>query len=206
MATDFLKKAFHAKSVDETERFYDDWADSYEQTHLDMGYLAPKRCAEALAHFAGDKSAPVLDIGCGTGLSGIALRQAGFTNIIGTDLSTGMLAKAGQHAGVYTQLIQADLSQGLPESLNRVCNAVAAGVFSPGHAPASALSSIVDALEDRGCFAFSLNDHSLEDASYQAAIDEQVGDGVARELFREHDINVPGTGLYATVVVLQKTI
>ena len=44
-----------------------------------------------------------------------------------------------------------------------------------------------------GCLSFSLNDHSLADASYQAEIDRLLNTGEAEQLFREHGINVPGT-------------
>ena len=201
---DFLGEAFDGKSAGEAERFYDDWADSYEQTHIDMGYLAPQRWAAALSKFVADKSAPVLDIGCGTGLSGLALHKQGFTAISGTDLSARMLAKAQRHQGVYVNLFQADLSQGLPQGVGQFSHAVAAGVFSPGHAPAGAIASMIELLSGGGCFSFSLNDHSLADGTYQLAIDELLEKGAVLEVFREHGENVPGTGLFATVVVLKR--
>ncbi|MEM7292849.1 MAG: methyltransferase domain-containing protein [Pseudomonadota bacterium] len=201
---DFLNEAFHGKDSDEAQAFYDDWADTYEQTHTEMGYLAPKRCARALQQFVEDTSAPVLDIGCGTGLSGIALHDARFSHIVGTDLSSGMLEKAQQHKGVYSRLFQADLSKGVPREAGAFSHALAAGVYSPGHAPASGIELIVNHLQAQGCFSFSLNDHSLQDGRYEAAVVDLVKRDVVEEVFREHAINVPGTGLFATVIVLRK--
>jgi hypothetical protein len=58
------------------------------------GYATPARLAEALAAHVPDRTAPLLDFGCGTGLSGQALRAAGFTTLDGTDITPGMLEKA----------------------------------------------------------------------------------------------------------------
>ena len=68
-------------------------------------------------------------MGCGTGLSGAALAEAGFTTIDGSDLSPGMLDKA-RALGVYRDLW-------LPDDLpDRRYDAVAAvGVIGPGAAP-----------------------------------------------------------------------
>lgn len=202
---DFFGEVFQHKSSDDTKQLYDDWAEDYEKAHADMGgYLAPRRCAEALARFVGDKTQPVLDIGCGTGLAGVELKKLGFTCIDGTDISSGMLEQARKRNDLYRNLFLGDLNDPLPVSPQRIDQAVAAGVLSPAHAPASTMVSILDLLPVKGCFSFSLNDHSLDDPSYQATIDRLVSDKQAKLLFREHGINVPGSGLYTTVIVLQK--
>ena len=201
----FFGEVFKNKSAEDTRQLYDDWADGYEQAHLDMGgYLAPTRCAEALGRFVADKTQPVLDVGCGTGLAGAALRDVGFTMIDGSDISPGMLQKAAARAGLYRSLYQGDLNDPLPVPAGSFDHAIAAGVLSPAHAPASTLNDVMGLLPRAGCFSFSLNDHSLADPSYQAAIDQLVSGGEAIQLFREYGINVPGTRLYTTVVVLQK--
>ena len=147
----------------------------------------------------------VLDVGCGTGLAGVALRELGFSAIDGTDISPGMLRKAAARTGLYRFLYLGDLNDPLPVPADGFDHAIAAGVLSPAHAPASALIDVMNRLPRSGCFSFSLNDHSLEDPSYQASIDHLVDRGEAVQLFREHGVNVPGTQLYTTVVVLQKT-
>ena len=202
----FFDEVFQSKSPEATRQLYDDWAENYEKAHQNMGgYLAPTRCAEALARFVTDRSAGVLDVGCGTGLAALALRELGFSAIDGTDISPGMLKAAAKKPGLYRALYQGDLNDPLPIQRDDIRHAVAAGVLSPAHAPASCIRDVIELLPQEGCFSFSLNDHSLEDPEYQATIDELVSAGVVRECFREHGVNVPGTGLYTTVVVLQKT-
>ena len=82
-----VKDAYGHKSGTEAVEFYDDWADSYDEELGALGYVTPKRCAEALISVGADPSQPILDIGCGTGVSGAALKAAGFQKIDGVDPS-----------------------------------------------------------------------------------------------------------------------
>ena len=83
MTEKFLDKAYQARDAASTRTLYDDWSASYDAEVSENGYATPKRCAEALASFTQDMSAPILDFGCGTGLSGLALKLAGFEVIDG---------------------------------------------------------------------------------------------------------------------------
>ena len=99
-----------APTQEELRRRYDLWAGKYD---ADIGrpedYLAPLATAEvATAYIA--KDARILDAGAGTGLSGAALKEAGFDNLVGLDFSAGMLAIA-EKKGVYRETIVADLSR-----------------------------------------------------------------------------------------------
>ncbi len=89
----FLDKTYKTSGDDAMQALYDDWADSYEAEVGENGYATPARLARALAQLSQDKSQPILDYGCGTGLSGQALAEEGFATIDGMDPSTGMLAQ-----------------------------------------------------------------------------------------------------------------
>ena len=81
---DFLDKVY-ANTSDDTRDLYAQWSTSYDQEVAENGYATPSRAAKALASHVEDLSTPVLDYGCGTGLSGIALRKVGFSNLHGID-------------------------------------------------------------------------------------------------------------------------
>ena len=55
----------------------------------------------------------ILDLGCGDGAVGEALKAKGFEDLIGIDISKGMLDIA-QNKGTYTSLKKGDLQQTLP--------------------------------------------------------------------------------------------
>ena len=70
----YLDSAYAVEDAESTRNLYQDWAATYEQEVRANGYVTPTRCAHALANLAADKRAPLLDLGCGTGLSGEALK------------------------------------------------------------------------------------------------------------------------------------
>jgi predicted TPR repeat methyltransferase len=89
---------------------FDAYAPTFDR-HLreELNYRTPEALAEALADAgaARDASADVLDLGCGTGLSGLALKPFART-IVGIDLSPRMLEKAAG-TGAYSRLVEAEL-------------------------------------------------------------------------------------------------
>ena len=199
----FLDRAYDLPDRRATAAFYGDWARSYDAEIAENGYATPARCAAALAAHAADRDAPVLDIGCGTGLSGLALAAAGFCTIDGTDLSTEMLIRADAR-GIYRRLFRGDLADPLPVGAGIYANAAAVGVVSPGHAPPETLDAVLSILPSGGCLVLSLNDHALGQPAFPGRIDRLVADGKAALAFRAHGPHLPGIGLEATVFVLRK--
>ncbi|MEP5630637.1 MAG: methyltransferase domain-containing protein [Tateyamaria sp.] len=200
--TRFLNKAYTVRDASQTRALYDDWAASYEAELGENGYVTPGRCAEALKNVTQDLSQPLLDFGCGTGLSGLALQQAGFTIIDGLDLSAKMLAGA-RDKGVYRHLDQIEGGADLPRNGYALCAAM--GVIGSGAAPISVLHQLMRSLPNGGKLVFSFNDHTLEDPLFEAGVSEWTDCGAARLLFKESGDHIPGIQLNSTVYVLEKT-
>jgi len=77
----------------------------------------------------------VVDVGCGTGLSGEALQAAGFRNLVGTDVSDTSLQLC-LSKGIYQSVKNVDLecTDGpLPFEENSVAGITSVGVFSYIH-------------------------------------------------------------------------
>jgi predicted TPR repeat methyltransferase len=201
----FLDKAYDVADSEATKNLYDDWAATYEQEIKANGYATPERCAKALAAQVADRTAPLLDLGCGTGLSGEAFRAAGFTTIDGTDFSREMLERARGKANLYRKLMLGDLNNPIPAKAGEYAQAAAVGVFSPSHAPAEMIETVLDLLPPGGCFVFSLNDHALAEPSYRQTIDRLAREGKAELVFDEYGDHLPKTGIKSSVCVLRKT-
>jgi predicted TPR repeat methyltransferase len=108
---------------------YDDMAPNYDQTLLnDWGYQAPQVAAGLLARHVSSQSS-VLDVGCGTGLTGQALRRVGFETLHGIDISAPSLETAASK-GIYASLVRTDLLEPLPFSDNHFDAAICVGVLS----------------------------------------------------------------------------
>ena len=105
-------RAVAGPPLDHVRRLYDGYADRYDD-HLTsaLGSRAPRLAAEALARALSDgPAARVFDLGCGTGLSGLALRAAGVVggDLVGVDLSEAMCAKA-RETGAYASVQAGEL-------------------------------------------------------------------------------------------------
>lgn len=203
--TSFFDQVYRLDDADSTKSLYDECAEQYDRELRAIGYASPARCAAALADAVDDRSAPLHDLGCGTGLSGEAFREAGFSNIDGSDFSRPMLDIAESNQGVYRQLMVADLYHPLPFDAAAYANIAAVGVFSPGHAPPEMIDNVVAKLPIGGCFVFTLNDHALEMPGYQQHVDNLVRDGQVEKVFEEYGEHLPTKGLKSQVCVLRRT-
>lgn len=200
MTDKFLHKVYDARTADETRDLYDAWSASYEAEVAENGYATPGRCADALAQFLTDKDAPILDFGCGTGLSGLALKLAGFTTIDGVDLSADMLAQA-ESKQAYRSLTQIAPDAPITGDYQAIA---AIGVIGAGAAPISTFDLIMKALPKGGYFVLSFNDHALSDPVNEARIAEWCDCGAASLLFKDYGPHLPGLDMKSNVYVLEK--
>ena len=203
MTRKFLDNAYGHVSGDDARRFYDDWAKSYNDEIAENGYATPARCAAALASLAQDREKAILDLGCGTGLSGLALSKAGFTTIDGWDPSSEMLRRA-EKLHVYRVLRHIEPEKPLAAPINAYAAVNAAGVLSPGLAPPAALDQILAFLPVGGLICFSLNDHAIEDGAHLSHMNQLVEKGIVAKRFEEYGDHLPGREMKSWVYVLEK--
>ena len=90
------------RPVEETVQIYTDWAQTYEADLVEKGYATPQRIARALAQFL-EPGGLVLDFGCGTGMSGLALQTMGLGPLHGCDITAAMVDLAKDKA-IYDKL------------------------------------------------------------------------------------------------------
>eukprot|EP01025_Chloroclados_australasicus_P038824 TRINITY_DN4008_c0_g2_i4.p1 TRINITY_DN4008_c0_g2~~TRINITY_DN4008_c0_g2_i4.p1 ORF type:complete len:274 (+),score=14.36 TRINITY_DN4008_c0_g2_i4:121-822(+) len=100
-------KMMQSNEDDQVEKLYDEWAASYDQGMCgQLRYQGPGVCIGELANVVSLKGCTVLDVGCGTGLVADEMIEQGFeANIIGTDISQGMLDIAAKKER-YDRLIK----------------------------------------------------------------------------------------------------
>lgn len=204
MSDKFFKETYGLKTPDDTRAHYQKWAASYEDEVAAQGYATPGRVAAALWSQMPEPQTPVLDYGCGTGLSGVALRAAGFEVIDGMDPTPNMLEVAGAK-GVYRNLIGFDMAEAQPIKPGSYKLLTAIGVIGTGAAPPQTLDLLMHALPKAGLLAFSYNDHTLADHTYTSRLNDWLDMGAARLLFREHGPHLPGIDLKSDVYVIEKT-
>ena len=200
---DFFSVVYAVQHPSDCRRLYNEWAVSYDADVIGNGYATPLRCARALAEVVDDKSEPILDFGCGTGISGAALRSSGFRAVDGCDISAGMLEQARQK-NIYRQLWELGEGEDLPREFRRYRHIAAVGAISIGAAPVETMGQLLEILPPQGTLTFSFNDHTLDDPSFASAVTDFVDNGTAKLLFREYGEHLPELGLKSMVYVMTK--
>lgn len=204
MTKKYLADTYRLTTAQETRSHYQKWAASYNEEVGEHGYATPARVAEALWATLPEPQTPILDFGCGTGLSGVALHAAGFRVIDGLDPTPKMLEGAAA-TGVYRTLSGFDITDPDPLTPESYKVMTAIGVIGAGAAPPKTFDLLMDALPKGGYLGFSFNNHTLADPAYTVRLKEWLDVGAARLLFREHGPHLPGLDLKSDVYIIEKT-
>lgn len=203
MSDKFLADAYSLESPEATREHYDKWAASYDSEIAENGYATPGRVAEALKAQISDLDTPVLDFGCGTGLSGLALRRAGFSIIDGMDPSSEMLDGA-RAKEAYRTLTGFDIADPAPVARGAYSAITATGVIGIGAAPPETFDLLMHALDRGGLLAFSFNDHALSDPAFEGRLNDWLDMGAARLLSKDYGDHLPGMNMKSNVYVVEK--
>ncbi len=165
--SDPLDAVYAAASDEELAEAYARWAADYDRHTVAMGYCLPWLIAAWIARHVPKGAGPLLDAGCGTGLSGPALAALGYDDLEGLDLSEEMLAIAASR-NVYRNLEQAALGKKLPWADDHFAAFFSAGVFTVGHAPASAMDELVRITRPGGHAILTVRDTLIDAAGFAA--------------------------------------
>ena len=199
----FLSQTYKLESHEETLAHYEAWAETYDEEIKENSYAQPERCANALANYSQKNEIKILDIGCGSGLSGLALCDVGFKNIDGCDFSPAMLEKA-KKTDVYQKLFLADINESLGVEAEIYDSISAVGVLAFAHVRTEALREMLRILKHQGLLVIGLNEHYWEGDSVGEKINELAEDGAVEVLFQEYGDHLPEAGIGGWVTVLKK--
>ena len=200
---DFFSRVYDLETAAETQELYNEWAATYEADVTDNGYETPGRCASALASFMDDRSKPILDFGCGTGLSGTALAAAGFTAMDGADINGAMLDLA-RAKSIYRELLLTSIENPLPPQVNAYSAVCAIGSIGIGAAPAPVLGQLLSAMAPSSLLVFSLNDHTLEHPVYADTLSSFVGAGSCEIVLEDYGPHLTELNLGSCVWVARR--
>lgn len=189
----------------EMRKIYDEWAQEYDHDLVEEhAYAMPNRGAKMAAERCKDTQISVLDVGCGTGLSGQALIEAGFKNIDGCDLSPNMLSMAKER-NVYRKLFEVDLlAPPMTVADNSYDLTIAIGAFATGHLGAEAVIELVRITRKRGEIIITTNDHFYETGILQAVFEELKSQKNIENFIAEHGAHIPGKNIEGWVFAFTK--
>lgn len=147
-------KALARSNAGYVRHLFDQFSADYDSRMLgQLSYQAPVILRELAALvLPGETGLTVLDLGCGTGLSGAAFKDRA-AHLCGIDLSPAMIEKA-RARGVYDDLAVGDIESGLGEALYDLV--VAADTLVYLGDLELVFAKVVAALKSGGTFLFSV--------------------------------------------------
>ena len=166
-----LEQVYAATTPDELAAGYAAWAATYDGETAALGYALPFQITAWVARYVPAGEGPLLDAGCGTGLSGPTLKALGYDDIAGLDLSADMLRIAGSRQA-YGELKQAELGGPLPWPDGHFRAFFSTGVFTISHAPAASLHELVRITRRGGHAIFTVRDIVLESGGFHGVFAE----------------------------------
>ncbi len=166
---------------------YDNWAPTYNDDVAARHYHAPQTLADHLMELIEQRRLPispatpdlkVIDLGCGSGLVGRALREKGFGHIDGTDLSLGMLRQA-RETGAYRTLIPwQDLNHPLPFFLHGQYDlTICCGVFALDFVEPKSLRWLAQVTKPGGAILMTTKTHYHQDYDFDGYCDGLITAG-----------------------------
>jgi predicted TPR repeat methyltransferase len=166
---------------------FDQYAPKFDAVLMDdLGYCAPALLLAEVVVARTAAGKPVkfsraIDLGCGTGLAARAFATI-VDEIIGIDLSPGMIARAGA-TGLYAELDVAEIVEGLGRRPDASADLMlAADVMVYVHDMTPLLREVARVLAPGGLFAFTVESHAGEDVILGEGLRYTYGAGCVRAL------------------------
>jgi predicted TPR repeat methyltransferase len=176
-----LDEAYAVKTPEDNRRLYAKWAATYESSFVDAKqYRYPKAISEVFNEHVpldSDEVARVIDIGCGTGLTGMYLSHLRSTlEIDGLDISPEMLEEArrkkrADDSAVYSHLNECDLTQPVVNRFESYDALICSGTFTHGHLGPDALKNVLALVRPAGWIVIGVNNEHFVGKDFQAELD-----------------------------------
>jgi predicted TPR repeat methyltransferase len=170
-------------------RLFDQYAGRYDTALTErLAYRGPAILLDAIEGAMRAAGRPMrfgsmLDLGCGTGLAGAALRPF-VDRMTGVDLSPAMVAQA-EAKGLYDRLVTADVGDFLTAEQAQYDLALAADVFVYVNDLAPVISAVVRVLAPNGLLAFTAEAHAGDGARLLPTLRYAYGEAYLRRTITE---------------------
>ena len=149
---------YKLKTTEEVMKYYDEWGDKdkYNKDMVDWNYTGPKETVQTFNKHQKSKDILIFDAGCGTGLVGVELKNHGYKNFHGADLSQTLLDTVPK--GLYKKLDKVDLNQTIKSEEKFYDAVMCVGTFTFGHVNPNALDEFVRITKSGGLICFTINE------------------------------------------------
>lgn len=164
-----LQWSYSAQNTEELKNKYDEWATEYDKLgENNIGWIGPNKTVEYLKKYVASNGL-ILDAGAGTGLVGDVLQQEGYQNLIGIDISAGMMAEALKK-NIYQDYQLMDLTKALNFEAEKFDAVIIAGVFTHGHVGAEVIENLIPAVKKEGYLVFTIRQDYYELSGFEKKV------------------------------------
>ena len=163
---------YKLKTTKEVMDFYDEWGDNdkYNKDMVDWDYSGPKETVNTFKKYAQSKDILIFDAGCGTGLVAKELKNFGYKNFHGADLSKTLLDSIPKN--LYKKLDKLDLNDPIKTNDNYYDAVMCVGTFTYAHVKSNALDEFVRITKKKGLICFTINEGIYEEYGFDKKIKE----------------------------------
>jgi len=159
----------HSHNDEDLQDVYKEWAPAYDYDNDNLlGTVSQPLSVQIFQEYIRDKSVRIIDVGCGTGLVGLELKNGGFTDFDGIDISQEMVNIAKQRG--YSKLFIGSLNSSLPFENNEYGAALCIGVFTHGHVGSDRLDELARIVKPGGIICFTINEAVYESYGFNSEI------------------------------------
>ncbi len=211
-----LDEAYSVQTPEDNKRLYAKWAATYDSSFVDAKqYRYPKAISEVFDQVVTDSVHRVLDIGTGTGLTGMYLsRLRPEVELDGMDISPEMLGQAqlkqrNDSSPVYGKLYERDLTRDVANENAPYEALISSGTFTHGHLGPECLRNLLPLLANNGWLVVGVNNEHFEGKNFAGELASLVEKGaIAEPQILRIDVYEPGSVHYgdqARVIVTRAT-
>jgi predicted TPR repeat methyltransferase len=183
-----LDEAYSVKTPEDNKRLYAKWATTYDSSFVDAKqYRYPKAISETFDHVVTDDVVRVLDIGTGTGLTGMYLSTLRTGVVLdGMDISPEMLGQAKlkqrtDGSPVYRALYERDLTRDVANENAPYEALISSGTFTHGHLGPECLRNLLPLLANNGWLVVGVNNEHFEGKGFAGELESLVALGAITE-------------------------
>ena len=191
----WLDEAYALETPEDNRELYAKWAATYDRGFIEpTGYVYHTNVAKLFVDTGGSTNGRTLDVGCGTGVVGMALLELGERIIDGVDISSEMLAVARtkqtrQGEPVYRRLFEGDLTARIDADDGVYGGIISVGTFTHGHLGPEPIDELLRVAAPGALLAIGINRDHYDESGFADYFGQRTADGTIAEL-TSHDVPI----------------
>jgi predicted TPR repeat methyltransferase len=171
-----------SQEAEEVTDYYNNWARTYEDSVRSWDYDAPEIATQLLRKYS-EVDGTVCDAGCGSGLTGVALKEGGFESIVGFDL-TPDFADVAKEKKVYEDVHLLNMHERpFRYEDDEFANLICIGVLTYVENVPDVLREFARITKPNGMVIFSHRTDMVDDPGYQKKLKSIKEDKIWEEVY-----------------------